>query len=242
MSSGSNAPPGPSSRDQLNGPRAGERVDPHRSAHALETRGRPCRLYDGALDARQLLAYLGHRHQLNLRVLEEGQELQHAVALGESLFYESLGGEREPHDVVRANLAFEEEHGAGTKREERAHDLLDLGLDPLPELLWRERVLLHQHAPDARARWQRGMGVLGGLELLAVQHAASNETLTQAVDPLVRARKDDLASVQVDALLGARMFEMEQTRLARQVDQLQHVGEGEGPNVRTQDQWSSGGK
>jgi hypothetical protein len=141
---------------------------------------------------------------------------------------EPLRGKSESDDVVGAHLPLEEEHRARAEGEQRAHDLLDLELDALPDVLGRKEALVHQIAAKGS---RRAIGRLGLTVLLGADDAAAHEALAEAIDALVGAREYDLARVQVDALLGFAVLEVQEAGLRGAVDQAQQVGQGEGPHV-----------
>ena len=171
------------------------------------------------------------RLELHARVLEPGQELEQLVAPAQPLGDQLPGRQREAHHVVGPHLALPEEHLPGAIGEERPHDLLDLRLHAGPQLARREEAALDQHPAELRAR---RVGLLRLAELLGRDHADPQQHLAQAVDLLVGGREDDLAAMDVDRLRVVACSKNRKPDLRGGVQQVQHVGEREGPHVRAQ--------
>jgi len=72
--------------------------------------------------------------------------------------------------------------------------------------------------------------------LLERDHAVAKQAFAESVDHLIGAREDHLTAVDIDGLLVRRVFEEEKTRLARGMDQVEHVRDGKRAHVRDQDQ------
>jgi hypothetical protein len=214
--------------EQLYRARPGERIDTDPATHGRERRLRGERRQDRTLGARELLGGALDRREKRVSVLEQGEELEQLVPLLEALGDQPLRGKGESDDVVGAHLALEEEHRARAEGEQRAHDLLDLELDALPDVLGRKEAEVDQIAAEGS---RRAIDRLGLTVLLGADDAAPHETLAETIDALVGAREHDLAGVQVDALLGLPVLEVQEAGFRGPVDHAQQVGQGEGPHV-----------
>ena len=104
-----------------------------------------------------------------------------------------------------------------------------------PSQSWRgvRKPRFDQDLPEAGSRLE---GVARIAELLGCDRPGPQQTLSQAVDHLVRGREHDLPVVEVDGLRVLTRLEEEKARLGRGVEHLQQVGQSEGPDVPDQHQ------
>ena len=174
---------GSTPRRSQSGPKRGFVAAGPRGARARCARGSPRR----ACVAREL----------DPIALQHLQELAQLLPPLDALGHEAPGGEREAHDVVGLDVALEEADPARAVEEQGAHDLLDLVLDPVPELAGRQEAALHEHLAEARRRREAALGLA---QLVEAQHAGAEQALAEAVHHLVRGGEHDLAAVQPDGL------------------------------------------
>jgi hypothetical protein len=205
-----------------NRPRTGERLDPRPPTDLGEGALLAQQVEYGAFGAAQVR--LGTRRPLDghLRVLERCQELDELVAASQALGDQPTGGQREPHHVVRAHFAFPEQDVSRVVGEERADDLLDLHLDPVPELTGRQEAALDQDLSEVPGR---PVGAPGLLELFGRDAPGAQQAVSQTIERLVRGGEYHFAPVEIDRLLVIAVFEVQEAGLIRGMEQMEDVRE-----------------
>src|SRR5882724_3447652 len=146
------------------------------------------------------------------------------VALHEDV----VGVDREVRQLLRQEVAVEEEEAAAGEAEDGVEDLLDLVLDPPPEAGGVDQLALQEHGAEALAGNQVALG-FG--ERLARQLAHPVEDLAEPVLGLVAGREGDLAAAEPDRLLDRVARHGQEAGPAAHVEEREEVGDAETPQA-----------